>query len=449
MLKSVMTFAFPGILLCLAAMMLASCTGSREAGDDEPFEIIPDPPRDEVRIQVAPVSPDVKTIQLYRVQGVPEGSFGSQNQQEMQFPIITLGTQETLRLEFDLMDSRGVPLSVHFYHADAYWNRDLNPIEYLGRFQRDDLLVYDPSHATEVPYTHYSYEFPNDNIEFLISGNYVVRISEQGNEEEILFERPFFITENHPSPRVGIENYLRGANGFSAIQPALAFVPPAELKNNIYDFVVCFSRNGRFAAPRCTDTPHIIQQPTLRFFLPPSQAFDPAIPDYFLDLSAVRVGLHVTNVDFAVSPYFVTLKTDYARFPGNPLDPVLNGQTVISGVVEDVFNPDVAGQYVDVLFQYVPDEKKLLEEEVSLIGSFNGWNEEESISLSWSAEQEWYEGVVRLKQGHYDYQYVLGKDRIPRGTAPRNENLLTGMVYYEDIYLNTHRLISVGGSITF
>ena len=449
MFKSVLTYVLYGIFLFSFAVMLASCAGSKEAGDDEPFEIIPDPPQGEVQIQVAPVSSDVKTIQLYRVQGVPEGSFGAQNEQEMQFPIITLGKQETLRLEFDLMEPTGRPLSVHFYHADAYWKRDLLPVEYLGRFQRDDILIFDPSRATDISYTHYSYEFPNDNIEFLISGNYIVRISEQGNEEEVLFERPFFITENHPSPRIGVENYIRGANGFSAIQPALAFLPPAELKNNIYDFVACFTRNGRFDAPRCTDTPHIIQQPTLRFFLPPSQAFDPAIPDYFLDLSAIRVGLNITHVDFSSSPYFVTLKTDYARFPGNPLDPVLNGQTVVSGVVDDVFEPDLAGQYVDVLFQYVPDEKRLYEDEVYLVGSFNGWNKEESIPLTWSPEEEWYEGVVQLKQGHYDYQYVLGKDRLPGGTAPRNENLLTGMVYYEDIYLNTHRLITVGGSLTF
>ena len=430
------------VCLCL---LLTCCSGSEKARGDkekEPFIIVrePEEPRG---IRLARSDSSVQSIQLYRsILGTDRG-FEENAEVETQFPFIALGSSDVLKLEFDMLEYSGRPLSVYFYHADKDWRKDLSPAEYLATFQRDNIVTYTPSRATDVAYTHYAYQFPNESISFLLSGNYIVRITEQGREDQVLFERPFFVTEQITSVQLGIENVFITRGGFSAVQPAALFLPPASFDTNVFDYAVCFSRNGRFEAARCSDQPSLSQPPAMRFFLQPSQAFQPVTADYFLDISALRVGNRIERIAFNEAPFYVTLESDFARFPGDLLDPILNGQTLISGVVNDVAAPDVSAQYVDVLFSYVTETARPVAGTIYLTGSFNGWTVDPRYALEWNTETEQYEIELLLKQGQYDYRYVQESEDLPRGTVPRPENLYTAFVYYSDIRRNTDRLLAV------
>ena len=426
-------------------LVFAGCSGAgktKEKKEREPFiiEREAEKPRG---MQLAPIDSSAKSIQLYRSTPSAVDEFATSSVVERQFPTIVLNSGEVIDLEFDLMDPIGRPLSVYFYHMNAAWQRDLAPAQYLGTFQRDDIVNYTPSRATDVPYTHYTYRFPNQSMSFLVSGNYILRVTEQGRESEVIFERPFFITEQITPIQMGIENVIVGQGGFATIQPAALFLQPASLDGNVFDYKVCFTRNGRFESARCSEQPSLTQPPSLRFFLQPSQAFEPITADYFLDLSAIRVGNQIARVDFNETPFRVTLEPDYARFPGNSLDPVLNGQTVISGAVQDVSTPDFSAQYVTVLFSYIPETGQQLGEQVYITGSFNGWQADTATRMEWVADREQYEVELLLKQGHYDYRYVVSSDRLPRGTVPRPENLYTAFVYFSDIRLNSDRLLGI------
>lgn len=440
-------FCFFIVLSC--AVVLAGCSGAKtkEKKEKEPF-IIEREPEEPRGMRLAPMDSSVKTIQLYRSTASVVDDFAATNAIiERQFPTLVLNSGEVLELEFDLLDPIGRPLSVYFYQMDAEWRQFLSPAQYLGTFQRDDIVTYTPSRATDVQYTHYSYRFPNESMSFLVSGNYIVRVTEQGRESEVLFERPFFISEQIAPVQIGIENIIVGQGGFGAIQPAAVFIQPASLDGNVFDFKVCFTRNGRFEAPRCSEQPSLSQPPSLRFFLQPSQAFEPITADYFLDLSALRVGNRIARVDFNEAPFLVTLEPDYARFPGNTLDPVLNGQTVVAGAVQDVATPDFSAQYVRVLFSYIPETGQRLGDQVYITGSFNGWQADGARRLEWVAERDQYEIELLLKQGQYDYRYVVSSDRLPRGTVPRPDNLYTAFVYFSDIRLNTDRLLGISSFV--
>lgn len=432
------------LLISTTVLFFAGCSGAgktKEKKEREPFIIEPEPEKQR-GMQLAPLDTLVKSIQLYRSTPSTD-EFTTSPVAERQFPILVLNSGEVLDLEFDLLDRAGRPLSVYFYHKNIDWQQDLSPAQYLGTFQRDDLVNYTPSRATDVPYTHYSYRFPNQSISFLVSGNYIIRITEQGRETEVLFERPFFITEQITPVQMGIENVIVGQGGFAAIQPAAIFLQPASLDGNVFDYKVCFTRNGRFESPRCSEQPSLTQPPSLRFFLQPSQAFEPITADYFLDLSALRVGNQIARVDFNEAPFRITLEPDFARFPGNSLDPILNGQTVISGAVQDVSIPDYSAQYVNVLFSYIPETGEQLGGDVYITGSFNGWQADAATKMEWVSEREQYEVELLLKQGQYDYRYVVSSDRLPRGTVPRPENLYTAFVYFSDIRLNSDRLLGM------
>ncbi len=429
--------------------LFAGCAGSEKTGEKkerEPFiiESVPDKP---LELELEQQASEVKSVQLYQIPRGARSDGDTPDGAEVQFPVIAKGTSQALQLEFDVIGDRSRPFSVYFYHADAGWNRDLVPAEYLGVFQRGDILNYTPSRATDVRYTHYTYQFPNDGISFLLSGNYILRVTEMGRENEVLFERPFFVAEQNVNLQLGIENLLIGQGGFSAVQPVVLFIPPANLDPNDFDFKACFVRNGRFEKPRCVDQPSIIQQPALRFYLPPSQAFEPVTADYFLDLSDLRVGNRIARIAFNEAPYVVEMEPDYARFPGDPLDLELYGQPIISESVVDYANADVSAEYVKVVFSYVTENGGKISGDVHVVGSFNGWQSNEESRLSWNEENERYETTILLKQGQYDYRYLTNSDLLPRGTVSRPDNLYTALVYYRDIRVNTDRLLSMGGFV--
>jgi hypothetical protein len=257
------------------------------------------------------------------------------------------------------------------------------------------------------------------------------------------------VTEDAAAVQFGIDNLIVGG-GYPSSQPTLSFRPPQALAGNVFDYNVCFTRNGQPSSARCSSEPSLTQQPNLLFFLQPEGAFPPAAADYFLDLRTIRVGGAVEANDLSTQPYRVTLEPDYARFASSSIDPLLNGQTIVSAVVRDVGNADLQGEYVEAEFRYVPEEEARLSGGVYITGSFNDWAFDLANEMTWVPENKRYEGTVLLKQGQYEYRYTSPDRRVQRqlNTAlPRPENTYAAFVYYDDVSVQTDRLLAVQSTI--
>ncbi len=431
--RSILSVAL--ILMVLAA----GCAGSGEAAKKKrraaAKAAAEAPPESGPRL--ADVSPDVRTVQLYRTGD------------ERRLPIVDLGSRKSATLAFDIMDTRGNPLSVYFYHADRTWRRDLSPAEYLSSFQRDDLLDYHPSQATDIQYTHYTYQFPNDNIDFRVSGNYILRVTNQGMEDDVLFERLFFVSEQLSAVDFGLDNVLLGGSAYPAIQPSAKFTPPPNFRDNVFNYNVCFVRNGQFKHTRCTDRPQLAAQPTLQFYLEPETSFRPQVPDYFVDIGVLHVGPRIARTDLTSSPYRVYVEPDYAQFAGTGLDPLLSGQIVVDRAVRNVPEPAFQADYVETYFTYVPPNEVPVNGSVVIAGSFNDWRNDPANRMEWIPENRRYEGNVLLKQGQYEYRYLVSDRRVRlTGAAPRLDNLYSVFVYFKDTSLFTDRLLAVNNILT-
>ncbi|HAY36029.1 MAG TPA: DUF5103 domain-containing protein, partial [Bacteroidetes bacterium] len=197
---------------------IASCAGVDEGAVDRP----PRPVEPEGFLQTVDDS-IVKTIQLHA------------GESETALPVLQLGRGLPLRLSFDLMEDRGQPLSIYFYHADREWKRDLTPGEFMDIFHRDEIRDYQPSFGTVTPYTHFEYAFPNSSIDFKLSGNYYLRVTEQGMEDEPLFERPFFVAEQSIPVEMRLDNVMIPGRRASSVQPFIRFNPES-ISSNSFDF---------------------------------------------------------------------------------------------------------------------------------------------------------------------------------------------------------------------
>ena len=420
------------VVLCLGAAVAGCATteegAQRDAQRDDPFV-----DRGTPGLVLERGSDLARTVQLYRT-----GAEGS-------LPVLALGSGQTLSLEFDILNEVGGGYSVYFYHADRQWQRDLLPVEYLQSFQSDDIRDYELSLATEVSYSHFEYEFPNQNIQFLRSGNYILRVTEAGDEQAVLFEEPFFITEQSAELDFAIQSGLGSGSYF---QPVVRIRPPDQFDNPVYNYNVCFARNGRFALARCAEDPTLVGGSLFEFLLPRDASFTHEGPLYELDMGLLQPGPQIVDVDLQTSPYTVTLDLDYARFGGDLFNDDLTGQTLVSTVVQDAPGAaDIGAEYVATRFRFVPQDEEPAPGPVILTGSFNGWVVDPAFELMWNAAEARYETEVLLKQGRYVYKYFVDdpaeQERIRRTAGLGQPNLYTAFVYLYDPQFDTDRLLAV------
>lgn len=423
-----------GLCLCAALLSLSAGCKSTEQTDQGAPSSASDPSA--IRPTLAAPSDAVRTIQLYR------------GDDERRLPVVGLGEETALTLEFDLMRQQGRPLSVYFEHADRKWRRDLSSSQALESFQSDRLLEYRPSRGTDVPYVHYRYRFPNDDIRFRISGNYILRVTERGRRDSVLFEQPFFVAEQEGELRLGAESFPVPGQQVPSLRPRARYLPPSEIQGDPFGHAVCFVRNGRLADTRCEDRPLLIQQPELEFELERDRAYAPTTAGYGLDLSTLRATNRIARVDRTASPIRVFLEPDYARFAETNIGPTVNGQTVVRGALSSQFDPALSAEYVETTFAFVPSGERPYNSPLLVGGSFSGMDPERGTRMEWKAARGQYEGTVLLKQGQHQYFYSSSDPALTeqiRGTQRRITGTYTAFVYYRDAQYNTDRLLRVNG----
>lgn len=376
----------------------------------------------------------VRTVQLYR--GTDERSL----------PIVSLGGSDQLALEFDLMTRDGRPVTVSFHHANREWERDLSPSRVLESYHTDNIVDYRSSQGTDVPYVHYTYRFPNDDIRFRISGNYILRVTERGRRDSVLVERPFFVTDGVGQLQLAAEPIRVPGQRQQSVRPIARYDPPSALQGNSFGYSVCFIRNGRLSDTRCQTRPILGHQPRLTFELDRKRAFAPITADYTVDLSALRSGREIERTDRSMVPLRVLLKPDYAQFSDQNPDVARNGQIVVRDALRGHANPHLTAEYVQTTFAFVPPGERPLSRRLRVAGSFSNMDPDRGTEMHWVSGRQRYEGELLLKQGYYQYFYETS-DPLLREQRDRSQSRVqstyTTFLYYEDPTQSTDRLLRI------
>lgn len=354
---------------------------------------------------------------------------------------------DRLRLAFDLVEEVARPLTAFFYHANKDWELDLSAGEVLGSFHYEDLLEYRPSLGTIVPYIHYEYAFPTTSISFKVSGNYVLRITEQGREDLVLFERRFVVAEQSIPVEISLDDVMVAGSRGNTVLPIVRF-DPSKISSNAFDYTVCFVQNNSLTQPRCTDRPSMDVQPNLVFYLEPENGFRPAPSPFFLDLTDLRVGYRIERVNQQQEPWRILIEPDNARFPGSQLAPSLFGNSVIRSSNSYINEPDYRAEYVLVDLSIQPPDRLPIPQTVFLEGSFSNWKPVAFDSDQWDAELGGYRASILLKQGQHEYTYTsanLAFNRALHSGLPQLNTRYYAFIYYRDAFSQTDRLLSVKG----
>jgi len=369
------------------------------------------------------------------------------NTAESQLPVLKLG--EYLKLEFDALNGD----EEDFYYVIEHYNYDWTPsvlskIEYLEGFDKQRIRTYENSFNTLQIYSNYQLTIPNEQTRRLkVSGNYMIKIYD--DYDELVFSRKFMIYEETANVGVAIKRSR----------------DVREIKSKQTVDITISSSNSHFNNPKQTISTVIVQNNNLNTAIsgikPMYTLGNELIYKYNTETSfwAGNEYLWFENKDVRAANtgiQFIDLKDLYHNYLYTNLvrhdkpytyNPDINGNYLVTAI--DASNSSIEADYVwmffSLLLDQLPDGKEL-----HVYGNFNNYTIDETTKMTFNTERGVYKNAILLKQGFYNYKYVVvDKDgNIDEGAISGNfwqaENNYKVLVYYRDLGARYDKIIGLG-----
>lgn len=385
--------------------------------------------------QVEEIDPpsDIKTI-----------TFGSQKDISI-LPIINLN--ERIYLEFDVLNN----LEEDFYYVIEHFDYDWTPSrlmksEYLDGM--DDLRIfnYENSFNTYQIYSHYRLQIPNPQTRLKVSGNYLIKIFDEN--DDLVFSRKFMIMEQ----QVGVGVQIKRSRNVALINEA-----------QTVDFSIK-SNNLNLNNPTETVKTVIVQNNNLKtaiYDLKPQYTLGNELVYRYNDNSLFWGGneyLFFENKDVRMANLgiqYIDLQDLYHSYLYTDIDrssrkytynPDINGGFKIT--VLDRQDPSIEADYTYVHFSLLAEE--FLNQSVYVYGGFNNFSISDDNKMTFNVEKGIYELSMLLKQGFYNYKYVVvdNDNTLFEGAVSGNfdetENNYKVIVYYRDLGARYDKIIGLG-----
>ena len=375
----------------------------------------------------------IKTVQIYPTTLVTNS--------QIQSPVIGLHNGNRLILEFDELFSEAYNYRARIVHCNANWQPSgLSPLQYLQDYNEFDILDFEYSFGTITPYVHYKFIVPKP----FISGNYILVVYGD-DEEDIIITRRFMVFEQlvtfsdkyeimQSAPYSLTNQQLQfniDYNGIDLINP-MQYVQVHILQNQRWDnaklnLKPTFIREAR----------HILEY---RHFTDENSFFAGNEFRYFDIRSLQYFGFHIRTAKFEKDNIFAWVETDKPRADlAYSIERNLNGRYFIENLERKI--PSIENDYALITFSL---ESPPINEDVFISGKFTDWQKDGTTLMKYNSASNTYVGSYILKQGHYDYQYVLAspnRENEIEGNKREANNIYEIFVYYHSQVLNTDRLI--------
>ena len=357
---------------------------------------------------------------------------------ELSIPILNLNANNQLLISFDDLDAGIKDYYYTIIHCNSDWTKsDLMQTEYISGFTYEPITKYDFSFNTIQKYTHYNFNFPNDEMKPMLSGNYVFKIFEEGGET-IAYKR-FMILET----KLTIESQVRRATladerntkheiDFSIKHPNLIIADPfSEIK-------VTIKQNNKEDNSITDLIPVYVKNNELIYDYEDDNTFSGNNEFRHFDIKSLRFQSdRIKKITYDSTYNHVYLFNDLKRpFDRYSIEPDINGKFLIKS--QEGWRTAIEADYAFVHFTLPADHTSY--GDIYIIGGFSDWQLKDEFRLRYNSKQKEYEGKIYLKQGYYNYHYALN-DTITNqvdvsfveGTHYQTRNNYYVYVYYRTV----------------
>jgi len=387
-------------------------------------------------------SKNIKTALLY------------ESRSQLNYPIINLNGGDKLKLSFDEIGLDYKTYAYTFIHCNANWEpSELEQNEYLTGFMNDYIEDYKISFNTDLSYVHYNVEFPNTNVKFKVSGNYIVKVYEDSDSEKLILTKRFMVLEKFVDVDMMVKEATRVNERFS--RQEIDF----KIDNSNYEILDPFNRlnivlmqNYRWDNAITGLDPRYVNGSTLDYNYNEENVFDGNNEFRNFDLKSlqhqtIRIRrIQFENIDKLNHAYIVDDKSK--SFKQYLTAPDLNGNFIIKR--DESSDSDIEADYLKVHFS-LPYSPAFKNGDLYVVGKFTDWKFKEEYKLDYDLNNHKYFKEVLLKQGYYNYMYCFVKDgskntgdfSVIEGSHQETENDYIVLVYHRKPTENYDRLIGL------
>ncbi len=341
---------------------------------------------------------NIKTVQCYNAQ------------KEQSIPIIALKSNEQLLFSFD--DLKGGS-KIYWYaieHCTSDWKPSrLSTMDYLESLSEDRIQDYKYSFGTLQKYTHYQLTLPNSQIRPKISGNYLLKVYEDGNLKKPVISQRLYVVENIVTIAVDVVPSQQVSLRFSNQKINFTIYHNIAIQNPYTDLKAIVMQNGNPETAIVNTRPSFIKQGSLAYNDLNTNDFPGGNEFRKFDIRSLRYKAENVQDIIKDSIINVILFNDPAASKAkysNLVDE--NGDFFIRN--NEGREPETDSDYAGVGFTLnatLPSKNG----EAYVVGRFNNYLLNESSRLTYDPSRKKYYGNIFLKQGLYDYKYIwLDKD---------------------------------------
>lgn len=340
-------------------------------------------------------------------------------------PVIKFGSTDKIKIEFDQLSPEMQYLRYSVVHCDANWQpSQLVDSECTDGFNEANVENYSFSSATFAHYVHYDIIIPNDDMNFLVSGNYLLKVYPEEDSETTYLQVRFSLSEDcidiipEITSRTDIDYNKANQQLSIEVDTREYYV------DNMYeDLKISIIQNSR------TDNMVSVNHPMRvagrkAFFEHNRDLIFPAGNEFrrFEMTTTNYAGMGIEGYAYHDPYYHVILKTDEPRAFGSYIyDRTQYGRFTIR--YSDAYDSDTEADYMIVHFQLRMPE--LNGGKMYVDGEFTQHNFESANLMHYNHNTQCYELDLMLKQGAYNYQYLW----VPDGTSVGKTSTVEGDFY--------------------
>lgn len=352
-----------------------------------------------------PLVDEVKTLRT-----LVDGDF-------QKLPVIDNANRSSVEISFDYMADDEQYLQYTVIHCDAEWQADdLSELDYLDGFQPTRITDVEPSFNTYVNYYHYSLTFPNEDVRLLLSGNYAVIIHPENELDEPIAVACFSVSEQMAfvggeiSANTDID--FRQEHQQLTLQctwshQQLPYLNPAnELRLFVTQNRRPFTRH-EVKAPSRIETNKAYYEHIKELIFEAGNIFRCF---EFTDYRYATLG--VERVRYQAPFYHAELVLDKSRAGSVYLhDKDQHGRYLVHALRVDDEETEAEYFYAEFLLSGAMPSKG--QGDIYLSGDFTNGELIDEFKMEYDPERQCYAKQVLLKQGYYNYQYVVGPAWVP------------------------------------
>lgn len=367
------------------------------------------------------------------------------NDNLMADPVITIGSSDNLVISFDeIADDRSY-LRCRLIHCNADWRpSSLHESEFVDGFNFAEIEDFGYSSNTFIRYVNYRFEIGKNGLRPLVSGNYIWQVFEENDPDKVLLQARFRVAENNltilgeASSRTdrGLNDQWQQLN--VSIDNRREIIP-----NPFTDVILEVLQNGRPDTSRFINHPQRLEGERIIYEHLPELIF-PAGNEYrrFETVRNDYPGMGVDSTGYIEPLYHAWLSIDSPRADhGYIYDSTQRGRFKI-----DEYNstdPDLGADYI--MTHFTLDFPEVMDGDIYLEGELALRGYSDLNKMSYDRQSGLYSLAIPLKQGSYNYQYVI-KAKNPNKVVAADASLIEGNKFETVNEYNVYLWLRMPGS---